>query len=61
MTIRPIAAGLMALCLSTPTWAYEEIQVPDGGTLTGTVKLEGLVPKPKGYNLTTLPDPFYCG
>ena len=51
----------MALCLSTPTWAYEEIQVPDGGTLTGTVKLEGLVPKPKGYNLTTLPDPFYCG
>jgi hypothetical protein len=42
-------------------WAYEEIQVSDGGTLTGTVNLEGLVPKPKGYNLTTLPDPFYCG
>ncbi|MBA5868018.1 MAG: carboxypeptidase regulatory-like domain-containing protein, partial [Nitrospira sp. CR1.3] len=49
-----VVAGAMA-------WAYEEIQVPDGGTLTGTVKLEGLVPKPKGYNLTTLPDPFYCG
>jgi len=42
-------------------WAYEEIQVSDSGTLTGTVKLEGQVPKPKGYNLTTLPDPFYCG
>ena len=25
------------------------------------MKLEGTVPKPKGYNLTTLPDPFYCG
>lgn len=23
--------------------------------------LNGAVPKPKGYNLTTLPDPFYCG
>ncbi len=42
-------------------WAYEEVQVSDGGTVTGTVKLEGIVPKPKGYNLTTLPDPFYCG
>jgi len=45
----------------TTAWAYEEIQVSDGGTLTGTVKLEGQVPKPKGYNLMTLPDPFYCG
>ena len=35
--------------------------VAPGGTLTGTVKLEGNVPKPKGYNLTTLPDQFYCG
>ena len=41
--------------------AYEEITVSDGGTLTGTVKLDGAVPKPKGYNLMTLPDPFYCG
>ncbi len=39
---------------------YEEVTVSDGGTLTGVVKLEGTVPKPKGYNLTTLPDPFYC-
>jgi hypothetical protein len=45
----------------TTAWAYEEIQVSDGGTLTGTVKLEGQVPKPKGYNLMTLPDPLYCG
>jgi hypothetical protein len=41
--------------------AYEEITVSDGGTLTGTVVLEGQVPKPKGYNLITLPDPVYCG
>ncbi|MGE3151614.1 MAG: carboxypeptidase-like regulatory domain-containing protein [Nitrospiraceae bacterium] len=41
--------------------AYEEITVSDGGTVTGVVTLDGKVPKPKGYNLTTLPDPFYCG
>ncbi len=41
--------------------AYEEVTVIDGGTLTGTVMLEGKVPRPKGYNLATLPDPVYCG
>lgn len=42
-------------------FAYEEIAVADGGTLIGTVTLSGKVPGPKGYNLTTLPDPVYCG
>src|SRR4030065_398884 len=42
-------------------WAYEETVVSEGGTIVGTVTLEGQVPKPKGYNLTTLPDQFYCG
>lgn len=41
--------------------AYEEITVTDGGTITGTVTLIGQVPKPKGYNLVTFPDPVYCG
>ena len=41
--------------------AYEEVVVTDGGTLVGTVTLQGTVPSPKGYNLTTLPDPVYCG
>ena len=53
--------GLVLLSLSGPALAYQEMTVSDGGTITGTVKLDGLVPKPKGYNLTTLPDQFYCG
>lgn len=57
-----IAAALCALLAgTTPVFAYEEAAVTDGGTLTGQVTLEGAVPKPKGYNLTTLPDPLYCG
>lgn len=41
--------------------AYEETSTADGGALTGTVRLTGDVPHPKGYNLTTLPDQIYCG
>ena len=52
---------LVATMCGEAIGAYEAITVSEGGTLTGTVKLEGTVPKPKGYNLTTLPDQFYCG
>ena len=44
-----------------PSWGYEEIPVSNGGTLAGVVTLVGDVPKPKGYNLVTLPDAVYCG
>jgi len=47
--------------LAGTSWAYEEITVTDGGTLSGIVTLDGTVPRPKGYNLTIMPDPFYCG
>jgi hypothetical protein len=46
---------------SSTAWGYEELVVTDGGTLSGTVILDGQVPHPKGYNLTTLPDAIYCG
>ncbi|MCP9447643.1 MAG: carboxypeptidase-like regulatory domain-containing protein [Nitrospira sp.] len=55
------AVGLVVLALTGPASAYQEISVLDGGIIRGTVKLDGAVPKPKGYNLTTLPDAFYCG
>jgi hypothetical protein len=62
MNVRIITAALAALLAgAAPALAYEEITVTDGGTLTGRVTLSGKVPKPKGYNLTTLPDPLYCG
>ena len=46
---------------SSPSLAYEEISVTDGGSVTGTVTLIGGKPTPKGYNLITFPDPVYCG
>ena len=53
---------VLTISLGTGTsLAYEEITVTDGGTLTGKITLKGEVPKPKGYNLVTLPDAVYCG
>ncbi len=58
---KAVVAVLVAGCLSVPAYAYEEVTVTDGGSISGSVTLVGEVPKPKGYNLTTLPDAIYCG
>lgn len=54
-------ALVVSLVMAPATEAYEEISVTEGGSLSGTVNLNGKVPTPKGYNLTTLPDAIYCG
>lgn len=49
------------LMTGTTAWAYEEIQVTDGGAVTGKVAITAGKPIPKGFNLVTFPDPVYCG
>lgn len=57
-----ILAGWMILAGSIATAsAYEEVQVADGGTITGKVTMSAGKPIPKGFNLITFPDPVYCG
>ncbi len=56
-----LGLGLVIGLSTSPSWGYEEITVSNSGTLQGMVKLLGDVPKPKGYNLVTLPDAVYCG
>ena len=58
---KTLIATLACLSICASAYGYEETTVTEGGTLVGTVKLEGAVPKPKGYNLVTLPDQYYCG
>lgn len=41
--------------------AYEEIQVLNGGTISGKVIIEGGKPRAMAFNLVTIPDPVYCG
>jgi len=59
--LRVACACVLSLAAAPAAQAYEEVSVVDGGALTGTVVLDGNVPGPKGYNLTTLPDAVYCG
>ena len=63
MRLAILALGLiLTVAIATRTsLAYEETTVTNGGTLSGKVTLLGDVPKPKGYNLVTLPDAIYCG
>jgi hypothetical protein len=57
-----LAASIVVMSgIGSSAWSYEEVTVTDGGKLVGSVTLGGTVPKPKGYNLTTLPDQVYCG
>ena len=58
---RAMVAVLAVLLWTTGAAAYEEVAVPDGGKLIGTVTFDGTLPRPKGYNLVTLPDQVYCG
>src|ERR1043166_5512482 len=60
-TVGVLLAVTAAWCWSGTVEAYEETTVPSGGALTGTISLSGEVPRPKGYNLVTFPDPVYCG
>jgi Polysaccharide lyase family 4, domain II len=52
-------AALMAG--ASAVWAYEEIQVVEGGIVAGKVTITSGKPVPKGFNLITFPDPVYCG
>lgn len=42
-------------------WAYEEVPVAHGGTISGQVTIEGGQPRPMAFNLVTIPDAVYCG
>jgi len=42
-------------------WAYEEVPVTHGGTISGQVTIEGGQPRPMAFNLVTIPDAVYCG
>ncbi|ALA60051.1 carboxypeptidase-like regulatory domain-containing protein [Nitrospira moscoviensis] len=56
-----LLAGMLFAGPIATVSAYEEIQVTDGGTITGTVTMSEGKPIPKGFNLITFPDPVYCG
>lgn len=61
MTHKTLWWSFVFLAVAAPVFAYEVIDVAEGGVVQGTVTLSGPVPEPKGFNLITFPDPAYCG
>lgn len=53
--------GLALAVPAQPGWAYEEIEVMNGGVVRGKVTIEGGKPRPMAFNLVTIPDPVFCG
>ena len=56
-----LVSALLLLTCAPSAWSYQEMDVKDGGTITGTVRMTEGKPVPKGFNLITFPDPVYCG
>ncbi|WHZ29768.1 MAG: hypothetical protein OJF51_004570 [Nitrospira sp.] len=56
-----LVSALLLLTCASSAWSYQEIEVKDGGTITGKVRMTEGKPVPKGFNLITFPDPVYCG
>ncbi len=51
----------LSLTMTTPSSAYQEISVSNGGTITGKVLLNGKEPAPLAYSLITNNDTEFCG
>ncbi len=57
------AWGLAAVVLSGPVvsaWAYEEVTVEQGATVTGVVKFSGTVPDAQRFNVKMGSNPEFC-
>lgn len=53
--------GIVALLGATTTFAYEEMTVSDGGSVTGKVTFKGTPPAPKLHPLSKFPQAEFCG
>ena len=51
---------LFAFILSTQVWAYQEIEVKNGGTLQGKATLKGGIPQPRVFHLVLFPNLDMC-
>lgn len=51
----------MVLSIPVAAWAYEEVALSNGGTVTGTVQFSGELPEPMSFELRRYPNQVYCG
>ncbi len=58
---RMFASALFMVACAPTAWSYQEMDVRDGGTISGKVRMTEGKAIPKAFNLITFPDPVYCG
>jgi hypothetical protein len=51
---------LLLCALSTPVWAYQEIEVKNGGTIQGKTTMKGHTPSPRVFHLVLYPNLDMC-
>lgn len=57
--MQTLAATGLSVLVATMTWAYEAVEVTDGGIISGEVKFSGDLPKPE--KIATTKDQEVCG
>jgi hypothetical protein len=55
-----LALSFFACILSTQVWAYQEIEVKNGGTIQGKATLKGGIPQPRVFHLVLFPNLDMC-
>ncbi|HET8760713.1 MAG TPA: carboxypeptidase regulatory-like domain-containing protein [Nitrospiria bacterium] len=56
-----VAGLLVGTLLANPSFAYQEIVVQDGGSVTGRVQLNGTPPPARIFHLVFSPNMAFCG
>jgi len=54
-------ATVLLIVGASAVWAYDEIQVKDGGTVTGQVRFQGAPPPARIFHLIFSPNINFCG
>jgi len=55
-----LALTFFACILSAQAWAYQEIEVKNGGTIQGKATLKGGIPQPRFFHLVLFPNLDMC-
>ncbi|MEE8260524.1 MAG: hypothetical protein V3R14_05935 [Nitrospinaceae bacterium] len=58
--IIPLALTFFACILNTQVWAYQEIEVKNGGTIQGKATMKGETPQPRVFHLVLFPNLDMC-
>ena len=60
LILLPLLLAISCLSFTTQGWAYQEIEVKNGGTIQGKATMIGEMPFPRVYHLILFPNIDMC-